>query len=141
MAAQAPRSARATQAPRSAMASRAPCSAMAGRAPRSAVGPGRGAICLLLSPGPWRPPDRPPPLPTGCSIAQGRAFRRGAYCQGSQFLSRLSSVTSSDTRQIPVTIIANHLSSDSPHLSSAINSPHKSQLLPVPHRPVYCSHT
>ncbi len=50
----------------------------------------------------------------------------------SQFLSPPSSVTSSDTHQIPVTIIANHLSSDSPHLSSAINSPHKSQLRPVP---------
>ncbi len=86
---------------------------------------------------PWRLPERPP-LPTGCCMARGRAFRR-IVRDPSQFLSPPSSVTSSDMHQIPVTIIANHLSSDSPHLSSAINSPHKSQLLPVPSRPVYRS--
>ncbi len=128
-----------------AMAARAPCSTMATRAPRSAVGPGKGCrpgghlspvVSLSLEAS-----RAPTPLPTGCCMARGRAFQRGAYCQGSQFLSPPSSVTSSDTHQIPVTIIANHLSSDSPHLSSAINSPHKSHLLPVPRRPVYHSHT
>ncbi len=93
-----------------------------------------------LSPGPWRPPERPPPphwmlYGAGTRLPEGGRIVRDP----SQFLSPPSSVTSSDMHQIPVTIIAIHPSSDSPHLSSAINSPHKSQLLPVPSRPVYRS--
>ncbi len=83
-----------------------------------------------------------PPLPTGCCMVWGTRLPGGGgriVRAPSPFLSPPSSVTSSDMHQIPVTIIANHLSSDSPHLSSAINSPHKSQLLPVPSRPVYRS--